>query len=89
MQGREEIDWAWFTPARVRVLRGLADQRTEREIAVELLVEYTTVRSTVQDLKDRLSLGDVREIGRWWRAHRKVWLAWLAEQGGVEEQYGG
>jgi hypothetical protein len=40
----QPIDWNKFSFTKIRVLRGLADYRSEREIAGDLGVEYTTVR---------------------------------------------
>ena len=46
-QGHEQVDWARITYARVGVLRGLADNRSERQIADESGVAYSTIRSHV------------------------------------------
>ena len=52
-QSRDRFSgWEQFTAARVRVLRGLEDQQTEREIAAGLSIKYGTVRRHVEDLKD-------------------------------------
>lgn len=81
---RTQQDWPWFTYTRVRLLNALADRWTEREIAERLGVEYVTVPSGVEDLKNKIGISNVREIGRWWDAHRKEWLAWCANLGGID-----
>lgn len=83
MQPNDDFDWLWFSYPRVRLLNGLADRWTEREIAERNGVEYSTIRSGVEELKNKLDLSNVREIGRWWADHKKEWLAWCAKLGGV------
>ena len=61
MEDREDVDWAWVTPRRLRVLAMLADDRTEQEIADELGVAYSTVRSHVEDLKRFTGRESVRD----------------------------
>jgi len=72
-----------FTLARVRVLRGLAEGRTEREIAECLHMTYHGVRSHFEVLKELTGCGDVRELGRWWRENRGDWHARLAREAGI------
>ena len=84
VQDRTQQDWPWFTYTRVRLLNALADRWTEREIAERLGVEDVTVRSGVEDLKNKIGISNVREIGRWWDAHRKEWLAWCTNLGGID-----
>ena len=84
MQRREAVDWMWFTYTRVDLLRRLAEQRTQREIADERGVAYTTVRSEVETLKDHLGVSSIREIGRWWNGHKRDWLTWCANLAGLE-----
>lgn len=89
MQARERVDWAWLTPSRVGVLRELADDRTEREAGERLGITYDSVRSIVEDLKNKTGMQSVRELRRWWRENRGAWLAWCAVLAGVgEEGYG-
>ncbi len=85
MNQSREYDWTWFTCSRVRVLRELADNRSEREAADRIGVGYSTIRSVVSDIKAQTGLSSVREISRWWRSHRLQWLEWHAELGGVLE----
>lgn len=59
VESREDTEWAWITPRRLRVLAMLADDRTEQEIADELGLAYTTVRSHVEDLKRFTGQGSV------------------------------
>ena len=73
-----------LTFSRVRVLRELAEGRTEREIAQRLQMTYNGVRSHVQDLKDLTGCRDVRELGRWWRRNGPRWLEWVAGSGNCE-----
>ena len=79
-----------FAFARVRVLRELADGRTEREIGERNQVSYAGFRSLVEDLKFITGCRDVWEMGRWWRENRASWLAGCEHQAGAvrEEGYG-
>jgi len=79
----EGCGWDRITFARARVLRELADGRTEREIAEKLTMSYSGVRSQVEVLKALTGCHDVREIGRWWRVNRESWRLWCDEAGGV------
>jgi hypothetical protein len=85
-QAVNSIDYEWFSYRRVRVLRELAQFRTEREGAASLGIAYTSFRGTVQEVKNKTGLHDVREIGRWWLAERPKWLAWVAKQGGLSRE---
>ncbi len=62
MQGWDHDVYNWLTPSRVRVLRELADDRTEREVAERLGVAYSSVRSAVQVLKHRTGCENVRDL---------------------------
>lgn len=86
IQGQGHVDYEWLTPSRVRVLRELADDRTETEAAERLGMSYNGVRSIVEDLKAKTGEPDVRALRRWWRANRRPWLAWWAEQGGLSAE---
>lgn len=89
MQDREQVDWSWLTISRLRVLRQLADDRTDREAAEALGVSYAGVRSIVEKIKEQAGLESVREMRRWWRQNRAVWLDWVMEEVGLgEEGYG-
>lgn len=89
MQDRENGDWSWLTYSRVRVLRELAADRTERETAELLGMSYHGVRSIVVTIKAQTGLGSVREVRGWWRANREAWLDWVMDQGGMsKEGYG-
>jgi DNA-binding CsgD family transcriptional regulator len=83
IQGHDGFDYEWLTPRRVRVMRELEADYTEREAAEHLGVSYESVRSTVEELKAKLGVHSVREIRQWWRAQREGWVAWCAEQAGV------
>lgn len=84
VQGSEQVDWEWFTMRRIRVLRELALENTEREAAENIGCGYASVRSAVQEFKDQLGLSSIREIRRWWREHRDDWFAWAKQQGGFQ-----
>lgn len=83
IQGQEGFDYEWLTPRRVRVLRELETEATEKEAADHLQVTYEAVRSAVEELKEKLEVRSVRELRQWWRAHREGWLAWCARQAGI------
>ena len=89
MQANEKVDFDWITRPRARVLGHLAAFRTEREIAELLTVSHSTVRGTVEAMKGHTGIRDVREIGRWWRVTGPIWLAWTAEQGGLQMKQDG
>jgi DNA-binding CsgD family transcriptional regulator len=72
-----------ITLRRAQILRGLADDRTEREIAVALDLSLSSVRSHVEDLKRITGLPTVREIARFWRVNRTCWVRFIAQQGGA------
>ena len=89
VQGGEIVfDWDSITYARARLLRELADGRTEREIGERLLMTYAGARSLVEDLKTITGYRDVREIGRWWRDNRAVWVTWCGQQAGLAREEG-
>ena len=77
--------YAAITLRRAQVLCGLADARSEREIADALCLTLAGVRSHVEDLKGITGQQSVRELSRWWQAHRMAWLAFYAREGGVAE----
>lgn len=84
-QGQVHDCYDWLTASRARVLRELADDRTEREAAERLGMSYPSVRSAVQVLKGYTGCRSVRDLRRWWREHRESWAEWLLEQGGVSK----
>lgn len=83
VEDREDIEWAWVTPQRLRVLALLADERTEQQIADELGVAYTTVRSHVEELKRHTGHGSVREIRKYWKEAGPRYVAYVARLAGV------
>lgn len=70
IEGRDQAGCDWLTASRARVLRELADDRTEREAAERLGMSYNGVRSIVEELKAKTGQPDVRALRRWWRANR-------------------
>ncbi len=72
-----------ITIARARVLRGLANGQSERQVAEGLEITLNGVRSHVEDLKEVTGCHGVRELGQWWREHRTNWVAHAAEAAGV------
>jgi DNA-binding NarL/FixJ family response regulator len=86
LEGQEQfIDWNQFTFTRVRILSALADLRSEREIAGENGISYSTVRGHVEELKNLVGERDVRNLGRWWRHHAPAWHRWCAQQAGLDD----
>ena len=83
--GHGEIDWARFTYPKIQMLRGLADNRSEREIADDSALSYATARWHVAQLKALTGCGTVGELGRWWRNHSEEWRHWSAALAGLEE----
>jgi DNA-binding NarL/FixJ family response regulator len=72
-----------ITARRAEVLREIADGYSEREIAGHLGLELSGVRSHTEQLRDLVGCSTVRELGRWWRSHRREWVAAMCEQAGV------
>lgn len=87
VESREDTEWAWITPRRLRVLAMLADDRTEQEIADELGLAYTTVRSHVEDLKRFTGQGSVKGIRRYWREEGPRHVTYVARLAGVGEKW--
>lgn len=87
VEDREDVDWAWVTTQRLRVLALLTDERTEQEIADELRVAYSTVRSHVEELKRYTGQGSVKEIRRYWREAGPRYVAYVARLAGVGERW--
>jgi|GEM_PF-5536755 len=81
-----QANYEWITWSRARVLREPAQMRTEREAAKRLGMEYTGIRSIVEDIKHYTGLDNVRDIGRWWAKEWPKWAKWAAEQGGSVEE---
>ena len=87
-QGPDQVGFDWLTASPARVLRELADDRTEREAAERLGVAYTSVRSAVQVLKRYTGCESVHDLRRWWRQNRESWAGWVLGAGRREqEQY--
>jgi DNA-binding NarL/FixJ family response regulator len=85
MQDKHTVDiFAAITLRRAQVLRGLADGMTEREIAKELTLAHSSVRSHVEALKNLTGQKSTRELGRWWRTNREAWLRYWAEESGTQ-----
>lgn len=82
MHGTDEI-FERLTPPRVRVAARLAALATEAQIADELGITYSGVRSIVRQLKEITGETDVRGVGRFWQLYAEDWLTWCADQGGV------
>lgn len=76
--------WEAMTPRRVQVAAGLADGKTEVQIAEEAGVSVTTVKDHVKHLKDIFGEPNARGVGRFWRTYRKDWHIWYGRLAGVE-----
>jgi DNA-binding CsgD family transcriptional regulator len=79
---RHEVYLA-ITLRRARILRGLAQAQSEREIGEDLCLTLAGVRSHVEDLKQITGQESVRELARWWQGHARAWVAFCAAEGGV------
>jgi DNA-binding NarL/FixJ family response regulator len=69
----EHIAWERFTVARVAVLDDIQRGMTAQEIAGDLSLSYSGVRSHVRDLKELTGCHSMRELATWWREHRNLW----------------
>lgn len=76
---------AKVTRARAAVLRELAWGLTEREAAEHLDMTVNGFRSCVRELRGITGLASGRELGRWWRNSRPLWLRMMAEAAGTED----
>ena len=72
-----------ITLRRAQVLRGLAEARSEREIALGLSLSLAGIRSHVEDLKQITGCRTTRELARWWQTHRHAWLCFQAREAGM------
>ena len=72
-----------ITLRRAQVLRRLAEMKTEAEIATELGLALSRVRSHVSDLKQLVGVRTTRDLGRWWQTRRLEWLSFYANEAGV------
>lgn len=79
---RDRNVFAAITFRRAQVLRELADGYSETEAASHLGISVSGFRATVQQLKDLTGCTGVRELGRWWRANRDIWIQEFAAGGG-------
>ena len=78
--------WEALTPKRVQVAAGIADGKTEAQIAEEAGVSVSTVKDHVKHLKDIFGEPDARGVGRFWRTYRQEWHRWYGRLAGVEEE---
>ena len=79
----QEAIWERLTFSRIRVLRELADARSEREAALRLQMTFHGVRCVVAGLKEVIGCRDVRELGRWWRENRNDWYEFIGQEAGI------
>jgi len=70
-------NWEWITARRAEVLRELADGATEAEVASRLGLSERGAHRHVERLRAELGCHSGRELGRWWRANRMEWLAFM------------
>ena len=73
-----------LTVRRVRILRQLAEGRTEPEIARETGVELSTVHSSIDELRDVVGEPSGRGLGRWWRENGADWAEWILAEAGID-----
>jgi DNA-binding NarL/FixJ family response regulator len=82
-----KVDWVdiymAITLRRARILKALAQARSEREIAQDLCLTLAGVRSHVEDLKRITGQQSTRQLARWWQVHASHWVALCAEEAGV------
>ena len=84
-EGHGEVDWHSFGYAKIELLRGLADNRSERQIAEESGMAYATARWQVRQLKVLTGCHDVGELARWWRIHAEDWRRWSTALAGLDQ----
>lgn len=75
--------FAKITALRARVLREIAEGWTAREAAERLGMTLNGFRSHVADVRGITGQPNVRELARWWRAHRTAWALFLLDAAGV------
>jgi DNA-binding NarL/FixJ family response regulator len=71
-----------ITVRRAEVLRRVAEQRTQSEIAKDLHLSEHGVKSHITWLKDATATDSMRSLGRWWMQHREEWVDFLADIAG-------
>lgn len=74
-----------ITARRAEVLREIAHGYSGREIAARLGLTHSGLRSHVEALKEITGCSSTREMGRWWRTQRGLWLALMSMQAGPTE----
>ena len=74
-----------ITARRAEVLREIAHGYSGREVAARIGLTQSGLRSHVEALKEITGCSSTREIGRWWRTQRPLWLALMSVQAGVTE----
>ena len=84
--GHGDVDWQRFAYAKIQLLRGLADNRSERQIADDSGIAYATARWHIAQLKALTGCHDVGELARWWRIHAEDWRRWSAALAGLDQR---
>lgn len=84
MSAEEVRIYRLITVRAAEYLREIADGYSESDIAVRLGVGVNGVRSEVERLRTTTGCTGVRELGRWWREHRRQWLRHMGEAAGIE-----
>lgn len=87
VESQLEFDWSWVTPRRLQLLGMILAELSEHEIAEEMGISYSTVRSHVEELKRYTGQASVRDIRRWWREAGPQYVAYVARLAGVGEKW--
>lgn len=74
-----------ITARRAEVLREIADGYSAREVADGLGLTLSGMRSHVEALREITGCSSIREMGRWWRTRRALWLELMSIHAGLTE----
>ena len=80
-----DVDWQRFAYGRIQLLRGLADNRSARQIAARLRDGIRHRALAHRQLKALTGCRDVGELARWWRSHAEDWRRWCAAVAGLDD----
>lgn len=69
--------WETLTPREQKIVTGLADFKTDAEIAGELQISLRTVNNYLTHILDKLSMENRREVARWAVRHKLVNGWWM------------
>jgi DNA-binding NarL/FixJ family response regulator len=87
MDERLEDIFTHLTHRRLQLLAAVADGYSLRQVAESLGIEKSSAESQVAELRNLVDVRSTRDLARWWRDARELYLAWVErETGGTPEK---